>query len=103
MWTAVHYKLPLLLVVQNNRSFFNDEVHQERMARTRGRPVENKWIGQRIDEPAVDLASLARAQRAIGIGPIDNQDALLPALRDAVSALKTGAVVVVDVLADLSR
>ena len=35
----------------NNRSFFNDEVHQERVAKTRGRPVENKWIGQRIDDP----------------------------------------------------
>ena len=41
---------------------FNDELHQERVARERGRPVENRWIGQRIDDPAPDLAAMARAQ-----------------------------------------
>ena len=30
LWTAAHYRIPLLLVVANNRSFFNDELHQER-------------------------------------------------------------------------
>ena len=48
IWTAVHYRIPLLVVIANNRSFFNDELHQERMARERGRPVENSWIGQQI-------------------------------------------------------
>ena len=55
IWTAVHYRIPLLIVVANNRSFYNDEVHQERMAVNRGRPVENKWIGQRISDPDIDL------------------------------------------------
>src|SRR5262249_24126282 len=36
LWTAVLYRIPLLLVIANNRSFHNDEVHQERVARTRG-------------------------------------------------------------------
>src|SRR2546427_429190 len=47
IWTAAHYKLPCLFLVANNRSFYNDEMHQERVAKERGRPVENKWIGQR--------------------------------------------------------
>jgi hypothetical protein len=54
VWTAAHYKLPCLFLVANNRSFYNDEMHQERVAKERGRPVENKWIGQRIDEPDID-------------------------------------------------
>jgi len=62
LWTAVHYRIPLLVVVANNRSFFNDELHQERVARMRGRPVENRWIGQRISDPDLDHAGLARAQ-----------------------------------------
>src|SRR5215472_15260350 len=33
IWTAAHYKIPVLIVVANNRSFFNDELHQERVAR----------------------------------------------------------------------
>jgi len=97
LWTAVHYRLPLLVVVANNRSFYNDEVHQERMARLRGRPVENKWIGQRIDDPAIDLAGLARAQGAAAWGPIEDRAALAEALCAAVAAVHAGAVAVVDV------
>ena len=52
IWTAVHYRVPVLIIVGNNASFFNDELHQERVARERGRPVERRWIGQRIDRPA---------------------------------------------------
>ena len=66
LWTAVHYRIPLSLVVAHNRSFFNDELHQEQVARMRSRPVENKWIGQRIDDPAIDMAKLAEGQDAVG-------------------------------------
>jgi len=97
LWTAVHYKLPCLLLVANNRSFYNDEMHQERVARERGRPVENKWIGQRIDEPDIDLAMMARAQGAQGFGPVKQLSELAPAIREAVQAVKGGAVAVVDV------
>ena len=38
LWTAVRNHIPLLVVIANNRSFFNDELHQERVARDRGRP-----------------------------------------------------------------
>ena len=97
LWTATHYKLPCLILVANNRSFYNDEMHQERVARERGRPVENKWIGQRIDEPDIDLAAMARAQGAEGIGPIKQLNDLKPALKTAIDHVKKGAVCVVDV------
>lgn len=97
LWTAAHYKLPCLILVANNRSFYNDELHQERVARERGRPVENKWIGQRIDEPDIDLAALARAQGAEGIGPIKDVQELKPALAAAIDHVKRGGVCVVDV------
>ena len=69
VWTAVHYKIPLLFVIANNRSFYNDELHQERVARMRDRPVENKWIGQRMADPEIDIAAMGRAQGALGFGP----------------------------------
>jgi thiamine pyrophosphate-dependent acetolactate synthase large subunit-like protein len=97
IWTATHYRIPLLLIVANNRSYYNDEVHQERVARMRNRPVENKWIGQRIATPDVDLAAIGRAQGAQGWGPIERLDALAPALEQAVRAVQDGAVAVVDV------
>jgi len=97
LWTAAHYRIPCLLLVANNRSFYNDEMHQERVARERGRPVENKWIGQRIDEPDIDLAMMARAQGAEGIGPVRELKDLFPAVEKAIQLVKNGAVCVVDV------
>jgi thiamine pyrophosphate-dependent acetolactate synthase large subunit-like protein len=97
LWTAVHYRIPLLIVVANNRSFYNDEVHQERMAIMRNRPVDNKWIGQKMLDPEIDLAALARAQGAHGFGPIAKSGELTAALGEAVAAVEAGGVAVVDV------
>jgi thiamine pyrophosphate-dependent acetolactate synthase large subunit-like protein len=97
VWTAVHYKIPLLLVIANNRSFYNDELHQERVARMRARPVENKWIGQRMADPEIDLAAMGRAQGAVGFGPIVKPADLGPALEKAIAAVDAGGVAVVDV------
>jgi thiamine pyrophosphate-dependent acetolactate synthase large subunit-like protein len=97
VWTAAHYKIPLLIVVANNRSFFNDELHQERVARMRNRPVENRWVGQRISEPDIDIASVARAQGAQGFGPVTAIADLEPVFAKAIAAVEAGAIVVVDV------
>jgi thiamine pyrophosphate-dependent acetolactate synthase large subunit-like protein len=96
LWTAAHARLPLLIIVVNNRSFFNDELHQERVARERGRPVENRWIGQRIDDPAPDLAQMARAQGIEGIGPVRNAGELSQALAQAIERVRAGQAVVID-------
>jgi thiamine pyrophosphate-dependent acetolactate synthase large subunit-like protein len=97
LWTAAHYKIPLLIVVANNRSFFNDELHQERVARMRNRPVENRWVGQRISEPDIDIAAIARAQGAQGFGPLTAIGDLGPTFAKAIAAVEAGAVAVVDV------
>ena len=97
LWTAAHYKIPLLVVVANNRSFFNDELHQERVARMRNRPIENRWVGQRISEPDIDLASMARAQGAQGFGPVTAIADLEPTFAKAIAAVEAGEVAVVDV------
>jgi thiamine pyrophosphate-dependent acetolactate synthase large subunit-like protein len=97
IWTAVHYRIPVLIVVANNRSFFNDELHQERVARIRSRPVENRWIGQRISEPDIDFAALARSQGAKGFGPVTKTGDLVATFQQAIAAVEAGEVAVVDV------
>jgi thiamine pyrophosphate-dependent acetolactate synthase large subunit-like protein len=97
IWTAVHYRIPLLVVVCNNRSFFNDELHQERVARIRNRPVENRWIGQRISDPDIDCAALGRAQGAVGFDPVTSSRDLVPTFEKAIAAVERGQVAVVDV------
>ena len=96
LWTGVHYRVPLLIVVANNQSFFNDELHQERVARMRSRAIENRWIGMRMSDPAIDLATLARAQGAVGIGPVSSADALADALDAAAAHVDAGALCVID-------
>ncbi len=96
LWTAVHYEIPCLFVVCNNRSFFNDEMHQERVAHARRRPVENRWIGQRIGNPDVDIAAIARAQGAIGIGPVTQPADVKPALDRGIETVRSGGVCVID-------
>ena len=102
LWTAARYRIPLLIIVANNRSYFNDEVHQERMAIERGRPVENKWIGQCIDDPPVDLAGLARAQGLKGEGPIKKSKDLTDALVRGIAAVEKGQGYVIDVVVSSS-
>jgi thiamine pyrophosphate-dependent acetolactate synthase large subunit-like protein len=97
LWTATHYQLPCLILVANNRSFFNDELHQERVAVERSRPAENRWVGQRIDGPDIDLAMMARAQGAIGIGPVKDVKDLRAAVEEGIRHVRAGAVCVVDV------
>jgi thiamine pyrophosphate-dependent acetolactate synthase large subunit-like protein len=97
IWTAAHYRIPLLIVVANNQSFYNDELHQERMARMRNRPVENKWIGQRMADPDPDLATIARGQGAVGFGPVHDASELSGIFAEALKELEAGKVVVVDV------
>jgi acetolactate synthase-1/2/3 large subunit len=98
LWTAVQSKIPLLVIVANNRSYFNDEVHQERMAVVRSRPVERKWIGQRIDDPPPDMAGFAKAQGAIGIGPITDRSKIAAAVAEGIKHVKAGKVCVIDVI-----
>ena len=97
LWTAAHYRIPLLIIVANNQSFFNDEVHQERVARMRNRPIDNKWIGMRISDPDIDLAALAQAQGAQGFGPVHDAAELEGIFAAAITAVEAGAVAVVDV------
>jgi thiamine pyrophosphate-dependent acetolactate synthase large subunit-like protein len=96
LWTATHYGIPCLIVICNNRSFYNDEAHQERVAIVRGRPVENKWIGQRIGDPDMDLALMAVAQGAKGIGPVTQPDQFAAAMKDGLNAVMNGEVCVID-------
>jgi thiamine pyrophosphate-dependent acetolactate synthase large subunit-like protein len=97
LWTAAHHRIPVLFVVANNRSYYNDEEHQEHVARVRGRPVENKWIGQRLDDPSVDFAGLARDLGTEGFGPVEDPGDLDRTFAAAVAALDEGRPALVDV------
>jgi thiamine pyrophosphate-dependent acetolactate synthase large subunit-like protein len=97
LWTAARCRLPLLVVVANNGTYLNDELHQERVATARGRPVANRWVGQRIADPDPDLAALGRSMGLTGHGPVEHPRQLAEALSAAVRDALAGEAVVVDV------
>jgi benzoylformate decarboxylase len=90
LWTASHFEIPVMIVVADNRSYFNDEMHQERVAQMRSRPPQNRWIGQRIDDPRVDLVAMARAQGFEGEDPVSTPEALTEALKRGAAIVAKG-------------
>ncbi|MFY0732663.1 MULTISPECIES: thiamine pyrophosphate-binding protein [Aurantimonas] len=96
LWTASHFGLPLLIVVANNASYFNDELHQERVANSRERPAENRWIGQRLTDPEIDVLAMAGAQGFQTIGPVRTRAALDDALQAGAKTVASGGRVIID-------
>ena len=100
LWTAARYQLPLLVVVANNGSYFNDELHQNRMAAVRGRPASNAHIGMRMETPAPNLAHLAEDMGLVGMGPVTTTEELDQILAEAVATVAAGRPCVVDVVVE---
>lgn len=89
---------PDAAIISNNCSYFNDEVHQQKVAEVRDRDTSRKWVGQRIDDPAPGLAALARAQGLEGIGPVTSTAELHEAIAQGIELVRSGRPVVIDVM-----
>jgi len=88
MWTAANTGVSLLTVMTNNRVYYNDVEHQEKVAIHRGRPPENKLVGMEMAKPPVDFANLARSLGIAGEGPITEPDQIRPAVERAIKIIK---------------
>ncbi|MQA77669.1 MAG: thiamine pyrophosphate-binding protein [Streptosporangiales bacterium] len=88
LWTAARYRLPILTVMANNRTYGQDRMHQTIMARTRERAVENAGVGIDLDDPEVDFAMLARAQGVESWGPVTDRDDLTEVLTAAAKVVR---------------
>ena len=98
MWVAAKHKIPLLVVMYNNRAYYNDWEHQIRMAKLRGTPVERAHIGMDMDGPAPDFAAMARSMGWYAEGPIDDPKKAAPALKRAIAKVKSGQPALLDTL-----
>lgn len=97
LWTAVNQRVPLLVIIANNQSYYVDEEHQRTVSRQRGRPLDNAWVGQRIEDPEVDLGAMARAQGFDVPGPVTRRSELMPAMRRALEHVEAGGCSLLDV------
>jgi acetolactate synthase-1/2/3 large subunit len=98
LWTAAHHRIPVLLVMHNNRAYHQEVMHIQRMANRRQRGITTANIGTRIEDPYIDYATLARSLGVYGEGPITNPNDLGPALQRAVARVEKGETALVDVV-----
>jgi benzoylformate decarboxylase/acetolactate synthase-1/2/3 large subunit len=99
LWVAAAHEIPLLVVMYNNRAYYNDWDHQIRMARKRGSDMDRVHVGVGIDRPAPDFATVARGFGWHAEGPISDPDAIQDAVRRAAQVvLEEGRPALVDVV-----
>jgi acetolactate synthase-1/2/3 large subunit len=98
LWVAAHHRIPLLVVMFNNRAYYNDWEHQQRMARLRETALERAHIGMELDDPPPDFATAARALGWHGEGPIERGEDIGPAVARAVDEVLEGRPALVDVV-----
>ena len=98
LWVAAKHRIPLLVVMYNNRAYYNDWEHQIRMAKLRGTPVERAHIGMDMDDPAPDFAAMAKSMGWYAEGPIDRPGDVGAALQRAIRRVKAGQPALIDTL-----
>ena len=98
LWFAAKHQVPMLIVMYNNRAYYNDWEHQIRMARLRGTDEKKAHIGMDIYGPEPDFGALARSMGVWGEGPIENPKDVRAALLRALEEVKKGRPALVDTI-----
>jgi benzoylformate decarboxylase len=88
LWTAAHYKLPVIWVIFNNTSY---RILKQRLVNMRGLAEQvDKFVGMELNDPAIDFVGLARSlgiegQRAKTVK--ETTDLIGKALKDGTALL----------------
>jgi len=98
LWTAAHHKIPILMLMHNNRAYHQEVMHLQKMAGLHNRRMDTARIGTAIEDPNIDYAKLASAQGVWSEGPITNPADIGAALGRAMAVVKRGEPALVDVV-----
>ena len=98
LWTAAHHRIPLLSVMNNNRSYHQEVMHVQKMCNARNRGVDRGQTGSTLTDPNIDFAKVAQGLGVYSEGPITNPKDLGPALTRAIAVVKRGEPALVDVV-----
>jgi thiamine pyrophosphate-dependent acetolactate synthase large subunit-like protein len=96
LWTAAHSRIPMLLLMHNNRAYHQEVMHIQRMADRRQRGIDHGGMGSTISDPNIDYAKVAQGMGWYAEGPIDNPNNLGPAIKRAIAAVKQGQPALLD-------
>jgi acetolactate synthase-1/2/3 large subunit len=98
LWTAAHHRIPLLIVMHNNRAYHQELMQVQIMADRHNRGITNASIGSVLVDPPIDYSKLAQGMGLHAEGPISDPKDLAPAIRRAIAIVKGGDPALVDVL-----
>ena len=98
LWTAAHHKIPILMLMHNNRCYHQEIMHIQRMAAIHNRTQTTAHIGTEITNPDIDFAKLAQGMGVWAEGPISDPARVGPALKRALAEVKNGRPALVDVV-----
>jgi acetolactate synthase I/II/III large subunit len=98
LWSAAHHRVPLLIVMHNNRAYHAEHMNIQLMSNRRQRGITDTGIGTTLVDPVIDFAMLARSLGVWGTGPVSDPAAVQPALQQALAVVKAGRPALVDVV-----
>ena len=99
LWTAAKHKIPILILVHNNRAYFQEFMHLQTMANRHNRDIRTARIGTEIANPNIDFAKMAESYGLYAEGPVSDPAKLGPAIQRAVAVVKKGEPALIDVVA----
>jgi acetolactate synthase-1/2/3 large subunit len=98
LWTAARHKIPILIVMQNNRAYHQEVMWFQREALSRGRGVELTQTGFGLGGPDIDFAKLAASMGVGSSGPITDPKDLAAAIKRGLAVVKRGEPYLIDVV-----
>jgi acetolactate synthase I/II/III large subunit len=96
LWTAAHHRIPLLILMHNNRAYHQEVMGIQGLANRHNRGIDRIGIGTKIDDPNIDYAKLAQAMGVRAEGPIADPKDLGAAIQRGVEAVKRGEPYLID-------
>ena len=98
LWIAAKYEIPILVIMYNNRAYYNDWAHQISVANKRGTDPDRAYIGMDLEGPAPDFAHIAKGLDWYAEGPILDPTEIQPAVQRAMEEVKKGKPALVDII-----
>jgi thiamine pyrophosphate-dependent acetolactate synthase large subunit-like protein len=96
LWTAAHHRIPLLILMHNNRAYHQEVMGIQGLANRHNRGIDRIGIGTKIDDPNIDYAKLAQAMGVGAEGPISDPKDLGAAIRRGIEVVKRGEPYLID-------
>lgn len=98
LWTAAHHKIPILIIMHNNRAYHQEVMEVQRMANQHQRGITRAGIGTTLVDPTIDYSKLAQSMGVYAQGPVSDPKDLAAAIQQAIAVVKRGEPALVDVL-----